>query len=123
MQAANESDQILDLARLRVVALGDEEFERELVDLFLADSEQQVGRLRGAGERQDWPEAAKAAHRIKGAALNIGGHALAAACVELESQAQQDGPALEAVAAVARAHELACRALRERFRPERAAGV
>jgi len=78
----------INLARLRDVALDDEEFMIELVDLFLDDMPDQLEKLRKAVEERDADSTARAAHRIKGAAGNVGADRLSQMCGDLEQSSR-----------------------------------
>ena len=74
----------INVQRLRDVAMEDNDFMIELVDLFLDDMPEQLEGLRKAVEQADSDSTAKAAHRIKGAAGNVGAERLSQICGELE---------------------------------------
>lgn len=56
----------------------------DLIDTFLADSEQRMISVREAVEAADADAIRKAAHSFKGASVNIGAIALSRLCKELE---------------------------------------
>lgn len=87
----------INLQRLRDVAMEDNDFMIELVDLFLDDMPEQLDWLRKAVEQADTDSTAKAAHRIKGAAGNVGADRLSQICGELEqsSRAAEAAPSQE----------------------------
>ncbi len=60
------------LDRIRFVADGDARFERELIEMFLSDNSKQLASLEEAIGGQDWEEAKKRVHSIKGASANAG---------------------------------------------------
>lgn len=80
----------------------DNEFMIELVDLFLDDMPGQLDRLRKAVEEADMDSTARAAHRIKGAAGNVGADRLSRICGELEksSRAAEAAPSQAALAEI-----------------------
>jgi histidine phosphotransfer protein HptB len=71
--------------RLREVAMGDDEFLCELIDLYLSDAPQQVEALGQAVSSQDGTAVSAAAHKLKGSCGNIGADGLVALCQELEA--------------------------------------
>lgn len=88
------------LDELRAV-LGDE--FAVLVNTFLNDSDKRVSALREALSAQDAERMREAAHSFKGSALNMGAHALAALCRDVEARARAGdlvglGAAVEAIA-------------------------
>jgi hypothetical protein len=66
--------------------LDDPEFLRETFDAFVADSESLLGVLREAIGRGDALVCEHAAHRLKGASLNLGAVGLAKAAAAIEEQ-------------------------------------
>jgi HPt (histidine-containing phosphotransfer) domain-containing protein len=74
----------VDMARIREVAMGDEEFLRELITLFLGDAPGQIQALCRAVEDRDTTAVYKKAHRLKGASSNIGARPLSDLCRKLE---------------------------------------
>ena len=90
----------INVERLRDVSMEDNEFMIELVDLFLDDMPEQLDRLRKAVEQADTDSTAKAAHRIKGAAGNVGADRLSQICGELE-QSRRAAEAAPSPAALA----------------------
>jgi PAS domain S-box-containing protein len=87
---------------------------REYLEIFLADMPAQIERLQEAHAREDVSGLARLAHRVKGAAADVGGKRLQAAALELEKaaahQARETLPGL--VTAVAREYEALAQALR-----------
>lgn len=79
----------INVQRLRDVAMEDTDFMIELVDLFLDDMPEQLEWLRKAVEQADSDSTAKAAHRIKGAAGNVGADRLSQICGELEESSRE----------------------------------
>ena len=75
----------INLERLESISFGDAAFSAELVAVFLDDSPEQVRRLAEAVARTDAREVTSAAHRLKGAAANLGADRLAELCRELEA--------------------------------------
>lgn len=92
----------INVQRLRDVTMEDTDFMIELVDLFLDDMPEQLEWLRKAVEQADSDSTAKAAHRIKGAAGNVGADRLSQICGELEqtSRATEAAPSQAALAEI-----------------------
>lgn len=76
--------------RLKEISMGDDEFAAELVRVFLDDAVLQIDTLGAAVEQADWRAALDAAHRLKGAAGNVGAEILADACRRIESAARNE---------------------------------
>lgn len=74
----------VDVARMREVAMGDEEFLRELIALYLDDTPSQIDALRHSVESHDSSAVQKGAHRLKGASTNIGALPLSELCWKME---------------------------------------
>jgi len=72
------------LERVRVVAHGDVDFERELIETFLSDSRNQMAALGQAILGENWEEVRKRAHSIKGSSANVGAVRMQAAAGRLE---------------------------------------
>lgn len=64
----------VDLVHLARHTLGDEDLEREVLQLFVTQSRIYLNRLKEAGDRAQWQ---RAAHTIKGSARGIGAWAVA----------------------------------------------
>jgi len=92
----------INVERLRDVSMEDSDFMIELVDLFLDDMPEQLDCLRTAIEQADSDSTAKAAHRIKGAAGNVGADRLSQICGELEqsSRVAEAAPSQAALAEI-----------------------
>ena len=68
-----------------------DEFLREIVALFLADTPQRLAELDRSLIAADTPTFVRAAHSIKGSSANLGAQALRAAAERLEHQAAKQG--------------------------------
>lgn len=75
----------LNVERLEEISLGDEEFLKELVEVFLDDAAQQLVALSDAAAAGDPEQVAGVAHRLKGSSGNVGAEQLQALCAALES--------------------------------------
>ncbi|MEM9490948.1 MAG: ATP-binding protein, partial [Myxococcota bacterium] len=73
-----------DLAR----EIGAEAFS-QLIDIFLADSQELVDAMRGAASASDTELLARSAHSLKGSSLNLGADELAALARRVEQEAKQ----------------------------------
>ncbi len=67
---------------------GDEDFLRELVEVFLADAPEQIGVMRESRARSELAELKRAAHSVKGASVNFGATRLRDECQKLENRAK-----------------------------------
>ncbi|HEY9697103.1 MAG TPA: response regulator [Trichocoleus sp.] len=65
------------------------EFESELLQIFVQDSTEQLGRLQQAIDRQDFKQLEESAHHLQGASGNMGAELMRQAAAQLEQQAQQ----------------------------------
>ncbi len=82
--AQQDENAPVDVGHLRMFTDGDKEEEKEIFELFITQSEEGIDVLRRTcygGESQDWR---KAAHKMKGAAANLGAFTLSALCKEAE---------------------------------------
>jgi HPt (histidine-containing phosphotransfer) domain-containing protein len=78
----------VDLEALREVTGGDAEFERELIETFVASGDKCLGEIVEAVRASDYATLGKRAHALKGASANIHAHRLSAAASSLESAAR-----------------------------------
>jgi len=108
----------VDLAYLARFTLGNATLEREVLQLFAAQIPLYLEALHGARVRKAWREAA---HSIKGSACAVGAWRLAG-CAQYAERVEVDGAAAapqeqreQAVVAVARAAEEACRFIGRRI--------
>ncbi len=65
-------------------APGSTELFRRLVETFVNETPMQLARLEDAIAAQDWTQASKQAHAVKGSAGNFGARRLVALCLEIE---------------------------------------
>ncbi len=91
LSARERQDHPVDLVHLSRYTLGERELEREVLELFCAQSGIYLERLREADSDQHWREAA---HSLKGSALAIGAWRAAeaaSAAERLSGRALEDG--------------------------------
>ncbi len=79
---------VVDFEAIRANTLGDEAFERRLLQAFLDDNEERIERAREALAAGDREALEREAHTLKGAASTLGALPLAAASKALERAAQ-----------------------------------
>jgi HPt (histidine-containing phosphotransfer) domain-containing protein len=78
----------LDRQRLRDLTDGDVEFERELLETFVASVRVLLGDLRASLMARNPTSIAKDAHALKGVCLNVGATSMAKCAAELETAAR-----------------------------------
>ena len=83
-----ETLMVINPERLQEVAMGDDEFMVELIDLYLRDAPAQLEALDRAVASQDATAVSAAAHKLKGSCGNIGAEGLLALCRKLEASVQ-----------------------------------
>jgi PAS domain S-box-containing protein len=88
--AAPPGEAPVDLAALRDLVGDDTEFQRELIETFIASGDATLAQIVEALNANDLPTVRKSAHSLKGASANIRAQALSAAARELESRAAHD---------------------------------
>jgi CheY-like chemotaxis protein len=81
--------QILDLLR-GLPAAGGESFLSTVIRSFLASSADDLATVRRCAEEGRWPEAGRAAHRLKGSSATLGAARVAAACAAIEEKAREE---------------------------------
>ncbi|MFS8911255.1 response regulator [Synechococcus sp. H60.3] len=74
----------IDAAYLERVTGGDRQFQRELLQVFVQDGQDQLPRLRQALAAGNAEDLRKIAHRLKGASANVGANAFCQVARELE---------------------------------------
>lgn len=79
---------VLDRARLRDLTDGDAEFERELLETFVASARVLLAELRAGLVSRNAVAVAKEAHALKGVSLNVGATSMAKFAAELEMSAR-----------------------------------
>lgn len=90
-----------DFDQLESITGGDAEFEREVLEEFLATAPQDLQKLRTALAQGNAAGVGAAAHALKGASATIGGRGFAAIALELEHAGKQ-GSLADAAAVLAR---------------------
>lgn len=95
---------LFDFARLASFAEDDRELEQELCGMFLVTADRYLGDMRRAiGCTETW---AAEAHRLKGAAANIGADALAELALAAEHDEPDPGRLAQLQGALAETREL-----------------
>ncbi|MGC8668877.1 MAG: PAS domain S-box protein [Chthonomonadales bacterium] len=105
VQEAHASPEVFVRERLERNCGNDEDFAKEVVEVFLRTTEETMEALEAAVQKEDWEQVAMAAHSVKGTARTLGAEALGAACWELEQAGR-------------RSDDAACRAGLEAMRRE-----
>ena len=98
--AAIDEQPVFDHQALRGRLMNDDALLREVVTGFLGDMQTQIAELEALAEVGDLPAVKQHAHKIRGAAANVGGMALSAAALEAEL-AGESGNAAQAGLVVA----------------------
>ena len=75
----------VDLARLRMMAAGDGDDARELIEMYLKDTDERIARLHGLIEAQDAEEMTLEAHTLKGASATLGVGRMSEVALQLET--------------------------------------
>jgi HPt (histidine-containing phosphotransfer) domain-containing protein len=78
----------VDLGALREITGGDADFERELIETFVASGDKCLADIVEAVRACDYETIGKRAHALKGASANIHAHRLSVAASNLESAAR-----------------------------------
>ncbi len=77
----------------------DPEFYRELLALFIDNSQKELADLRESLSRQDFTRASRLAHSLKGAAVNLGLNGIAGQAESIETAAKnRDSITIDAIA-------------------------
>jgi two-component system, sensor histidine kinase and response regulator len=84
----NKAAHEIDIQALHELTGGDADFERELIDTFVASGDKCLAEIVAAMQVSDFETIGKRAHALKGASANIHAHRLSAAASSLESAAR-----------------------------------
>jgi HPt (histidine-containing phosphotransfer) domain-containing protein len=90
-----------DYGQLDAITGGDAEFEREVLEEYLASAPRDMGKLKAAVTAGDAAATGASAHALKGASATIGAKGFAAIALELE-HAGKKGALADAAEAVTR---------------------
>jgi CheY-like chemotaxis protein/HPt (histidine-containing phosphotransfer) domain-containing protein len=88
----DKTTSLVDWARFEALTTGDNQFARELIELYLSSSMQLLVELRDGCIAGDRTLLRKSAHKLKGASANISADRLAELSKTLEITAEQDAP-------------------------------
>lgn len=83
---------LIDWSQLHDLSGDDPDFERELLALFIEDTQQTSERLVSAFLQQDFEAIREAAHHIKGASANVGATTISNDAKAIEMAAQEKQP-------------------------------
>jgi HPt (histidine-containing phosphotransfer) domain-containing protein len=86
--AMTKDEVVLDRLRLRDLTDGDADFERELLETFVASARVLMAELRAGLMARNAAAIAKDAHSLKGVSLNVGATSLAKFAAELDMAAR-----------------------------------
>lgn len=81
--------EVFDHCGMAARLLNDDELIRTVATTFLNDMDEQINRLEAVLETSEVEQCQVQAHKIKGAAANVGGLALSQIALELEQASQQ----------------------------------
>lgn len=84
MTAALLQNSPVDMDRIWDATGGDQEFLKELVEVFLDDAQLRIEELKTAVESRDGRELSRTAHKLKGSSANLGANGLWDLAKELE---------------------------------------
>jgi HPt (histidine-containing phosphotransfer) domain-containing protein len=99
----HDSPDRMDFDRLQEISGGDPDFEREVLEAFVAETSDQLAIAQARLELGDADAASHEAHAMRGVALNVGARAFAQLIAEIEALSR-DGELAAARAALSRAH-------------------
>jgi CheY-like chemotaxis protein len=74
----------VDIEQIQELADGDTDFERELIEVFLSDSEEQMRGIEVALDEQDMEGVRRRAHTLKGSCANTGARAMQEIAFQME---------------------------------------
>jgi HPt (histidine-containing phosphotransfer) domain-containing protein len=97
---------VLDRARLEDASAGDEEFLRELVDIYVEDAEERLAEIKEALISADEEALGRTAHQLKGSSANMGVVCVADHAKKMEDLAREHAIADAAEILPSLEHEL-----------------
>lgn len=109
IEIAKDNEPPVDRSQLEVFTDGDPEEERELVVIFLQQAEEMIALLAKSIEGETCDIWKSAAHRLKGAAGNLGANRLYKLCQQAEANPQQPSVAKQALVQNIRDESIAIR--------------
>ncbi|PCJ96613.1 MAG: hypothetical protein COA45_10910 [Zetaproteobacteria bacterium] len=86
----NQQEQVIDISHFEMFTDGDPALEKELLDLFFSQAELGLSELQESLDENNNDRWEQAAHRLKGAAANLGAALLASACEKAEDGHKKD---------------------------------
>ncbi|MGB0718845.1 MAG: ATP-binding protein, partial [Bdellovibrionales bacterium] len=95
-----EEELSVNLDNLRDNAMGDEEFVKEMIEMFVSQGEKQIETLKGEctdGDNHEWVEIA---HALKGTAGAVGAQTMRAKCAEAQDMADSNAKARSKILSV-----------------------
>ena len=87
---SNPPEALLDLEHLEAICGGDLEFEQEVLQMFVEDTEENLEAARQALGKRDCEALGHHAHQIKGSSANVGATSITAIATRLETQSRQN---------------------------------
>jgi HPt (histidine-containing phosphotransfer) domain-containing protein len=89
----------VNLEQLNQISEGDIEFEIEVLQVYVEDVSQRLGKIQDEIARNDWSQILGEAHHLKGSSGNVGAFQVQTLALQLEelNQSQDSGKALELI--------------------------
>jgi PAS domain S-box-containing protein len=84
----NGGDEVFDILALRRACEDDADFQRELLETYLASADSILAEMERAGLDQDYPTIKQLAHQLRGASANVHANGLAAVAATVEMSGQ-----------------------------------
>lgn len=110
----------MELTRIQEIASGDRDFERELIEIFIASARNHLRALDSALRKRDFSLVEQEAHSLKGASANIGAERMKEIALEIEEVGSTGDlkPALEAFERLKSEFSRVCRCLQDYLKPK-----
>ena len=83
-------DLAIDWEHLHQISDGSAAFERELLQIFVEDTERHLVTAQTALTQQDWSQLAQTAHHIKGSSANVGFYLMQNVALQIEQHALEN---------------------------------
>lgn len=75
---------LIDWDHLNAISDGDNEFQQQLINIYVTDTERRISALKEYLSASDWEAFCKEAHTIKGASANVGALVIQNIAYEME---------------------------------------
>ncbi|PIE03321.1 MAG: hypothetical protein CSA81_02655 [Acidobacteria bacterium] len=80
-----DTEGLVDISQIKDISEGDMDFERDIIEMYLMDTEERIQTIESLAASQNWDDLKREAHTLKGSSGNIGVKKTFSLCKNLES--------------------------------------